>query len=207
MDGDWRQCPPTVPAQQEAFWGLNLKLPETRWRGWESLGVWLNRAGMHLFHGKIKRQLGRISLLLGLSQELGPGLEVADTECAGGVSLMPPATEGVICDNLPAWHQRHLVLQDGCFAANDDVVWWSNENFSSCQPQTFLENLGPVLCHIQGNGAVTGWIRKPFLPWYQTLTAYPCGAPEDQAHAWNAFWKSRMEAMKGITTLSLILAF
>lgn len=65
MESDWMQCPPTLPAQQEAFWGLILKLPETclispdRLR--ESLGVWVNRAGMHLFHGKIKRQLGRSS--------------------------------------------------------------------------------------------------------------------------------------------------
>lgn len=41
---------------------------------------------------------------------------------------------------------------------------WSNEKFSWYQPQTFLKNLGPVLCHVQGNGAVTGWVRKPFYP-------------------------------------------
>lgn len=59
-----------------------------------------------------------------MSQELGPGLEVADTEYAGGVSLMPPATEeGVVCEALPTRHERHLVLQDGCVVANADVVW------------------------------------------------------------------------------------
>lgn len=45
---------------------------------------------------------------------------------------------------------------------------WSNEKFSWCQPQTFLGNLGPMLCHVQGNGAVTGWVRKPF-----SLVSYP----------------------------------
>lgn len=60
---------------------------------------------------------------------------------------------------------------------------WSNEKLFWCQPQTFFENLEPMLCHVQGNDAVTGRVRKSFLPWCQTLTAYACGVPEDQAHA------------------------
>lgn len=67
-----------------------------------------------------------------------------------------------------------------------------------------------MLCHVQGNRAVTGWVGKEaFLPWCQTLTAYACGAPEDQDHGFHgkAFWKSKMEAMKGIAILPLILEF
>lgn len=70
---------------------------------------------------------------------------------------------------------------------------WSNEKFSWCQPQTFFENVGSMLCYVQGNGVVTGWVRKPFLPWCQTLTAYACGVPEDQAHAFMGMLSRNLE--------------
>lgn len=79
---------------------------------------------------------------------------------------------------------------------------WSNENFSWCQPQMSWECWVNVVSHTRE--WCSHWVGKEALPLYQTLTVYPCGAPEDQPHA---FWKSRMEAMKGIAVLTLILAF
>lgn len=77
---------------------------------------------------------------------------------------MPPATEeGVVCEALPTRHERHLVLQDGCVVANADVVWMLGDQmriFPDVSPKC-LESVGSMLCHIQGNGAVTEWVRKP----------------------------------------------
>lgn len=50
-----------------------------------------------------------------------------------------------------------------------------------------------MLYYVQGNGAVTGWVRRPFLPWCQTLTAYAYGVPEDQAHTFMGMLSGNLE--------------
>lgn len=120
---------------------------------------------MHLFRGKIRRQLGRISRCSwGWARKWALVWRWLTLSVLEGSPWCHQPQRGSFV-KLPTSHQRHLVLQDGCLVANGDVVWMLGNQmriFSDVSPKHFLRILGQrcVTC----KGIVQGWARKPFYP-------------------------------------------